>query len=63
MSRRLTTAQFFVYKRPIAWTLLLATAVWGVYAYLAMPQRHDPQIQVRSGVVLTMYPGRQRGRG
>jgi multidrug efflux pump subunit AcrB len=57
MSARMTVSQFFVYKRPIAWTLLVATAVWGVYAYLAMPQRHDPQIQVRSGVVLTNYPG------
>jgi len=57
MSARLTVSQFFVYKRPIAWTLLVATAAWGVNAYLAMPQRQDPQIQVRTGVVLTTYPG------
>ncbi len=57
MSSRLTISQFFVYKRPIAWTLLAATAVWGVYAYLAMPQRQDPQIQVRTGLVITAYPG------
>lgn len=57
MSARLTISQFFVYKRPIAWTLLVATAAWGVYAFFAMPQRQDPQIQVRTGVVLTPYPG------
>ena len=57
MSARLTVSQFFVYKRPIAWTLLVATVAWGVYAYLVMPQRQDPQIQVRTGLVLTSYPG------
>ncbi len=53
----MTVAQFFVYKRPIAWTLLITTALWGAYAYLAMPQRQDPLIQIRSGLVLTSYPG------
>lgn len=57
MRGRLTVSQFFVYRRAIAWTLLVATLVWGIYAYHAMPQRHDPQIEVRSGVVLTIYPG------
>jgi len=57
MSARLTISQFFVYKRPIAWTLLVATVAWGGYAYLVMPQRQDPQIQVRTGLVLTSYPG------
>ena len=49
----MTTAQFFVYKRPVAWTALVATLLWGGYAYLAMPQRQDPIIPVRVGVVLT----------
>ena len=35
----------------------MATVAWGVYAYLVMPQRQDPQIQVRTGLVLTSYPG------
>jgi multidrug efflux pump subunit AcrB len=54
---RLTTAQYFVYKRPVGWTLLVATALWGIYAYRSMPQRQDPLLQVRSGVVVTAYPG------
>ena len=53
----MTTSQYFVYKRPIGWTLLVATMLWGVYAFRSMPQRQDPQIQVRSGVILTSYPG------
>ncbi|MFZ5830622.1 MAG: efflux RND transporter permease subunit [Planctomycetota bacterium] len=53
----MTTSQFFVYKRPIAWTLLVATFVWGAYAYLGMPQRHDPEISIGIAVVVTPYPG------
>ncbi len=53
----MTTSQYFVYKRPIAWTLLIFTVLWGAYAYWSMPQRQDPQIQVRTGVILTFYPG------
>jgi multidrug efflux pump subunit AcrB len=53
----MTTSQFFVYKRPIAWTALALTLAWGVLSYLVMPQRHDPIIPVRMGVVVTPYPG------
>ncbi|WP_435010713.1 efflux RND transporter permease subunit [Tundrisphaera lichenicola] len=53
----MTTSQYFVYKRPIAWTLLIFTMLWGVFAYRSMPQRQDPLIQIRSGVILTTYPG------
>ena len=53
----MTIAQFFVYRRPIAWTALVATLLWGVYAYLSMPQRHDPDITVGTAVVVTPYPG------
>ena len=53
----MTTSQFFVYKRPVAWTLLLATLGWGYFAYRAMPQRHDPIIPIRIATVVTIYPG------
>ncbi len=49
--------QFFVARRPIAWTALLAVLAWGGYAYTAMPQRQDPIIPVCTGVVVTPYPG------
>ena len=53
----MTTSQFFVYRRSIAWTALVATLLWGVYAYLSMPQRHDPDTTVGTAVVVTAYPG------
>jgi multidrug efflux pump len=53
----MTTSQFFVYKRPVAWTAFVATLLWGVYAYKAMPQRHDPTIPIRIATIITIYPG------
>jgi multidrug efflux pump subunit AcrB len=50
-------SQFFVSKRPIAWTAMIAVLAWGAYAYVKMPQRQDPIIPVVTGVVLTPYPG------
>lgn len=50
-------SQFFVTKRPIAWTAMVAVIAWGVYAYTAMPQRQDPIIPVVTGVIATPYPG------
>lgn len=51
------TARFFVETRHISWVLLIATCVWGVYGYLTMPQRKDPEVQVRTAVALTPWPG------
>ena len=53
----MTTSQFFVYKRPVAWTALIATLIWGYVAYRAMPQRHDPIIPIRIATFVTIYPG------
>jgi multidrug efflux pump subunit AcrB len=53
----MTTSQFFVYKRPVAWTALVATLLWGGVAYWAMPQRHDPIIPIRIATFVTIYPG------
>lgn len=50
-------SQFFVTKRPIAWTAMVAVLAWGIYAYTAMPQRQDPIIPVVTGVIATPYPG------
>jgi multidrug efflux pump subunit AcrB len=50
-------SQFFVTKRPIAWTAMIAVLAWGVYAYTVMPQRQDPIIPVVTGVIITPYPG------
>jgi multidrug efflux pump subunit AcrB len=51
------TARFFVQTRHVAWVLLVATCLWGVYGYLSMPQRKDPEVQVRTAVALTPWRG------
>ncbi|MGB9180764.1 MAG: efflux RND transporter permease subunit [Pyrinomonadaceae bacterium] len=51
------TSRFFVETRHIAWVLLIATCLWGVYGYLKMPQRKDPEVPVRVAVAITTWPG------
>jgi multidrug efflux pump subunit AcrB len=51
------TARFFVETRHISWVLLIATCLWGIYGYTSMPQRKDPEVQVRVAVALTPWPG------
>jgi multidrug efflux pump subunit AcrB len=51
------TARFFVEKRQVSWVLLIATCLWGIYGYFSMPQRKDPEVQVRTAVALVPWPG------
>jgi multidrug efflux pump subunit AcrB len=51
------TARFFVENRHIAWVLLAATILWGVFAYISMPKRKDPEIQVRVAAALIPWRG------
>ena len=50
-------ARFFVGNRQIAWVLLIGAVLWGIYGYLDMPKRKDPEIPVRAAVVLCQWPG------
>jgi multidrug efflux pump subunit AcrB len=51
------TARFFVQTRQISWVLLIGTCLWGVFGYFSMPQRKDPEVQVRTAVALIPWPG------
>src|SRR6185312_5730193 len=51
------TARFFVETRQVAWVLLILTCLWGVYGYISMPQRKDPEVQVRTAVALVPWQG------
>jgi multidrug efflux pump len=51
------TARFFTETRHVAWVLLLFTLAWGVYGYLSMPQRKDPDIPIRAAAVMAYWPG------
>jgi multidrug efflux pump subunit AcrB len=51
------TARFFTETRHVSWVLLVGTIAWGVYGYSQMPQRKDPEIQIRQALVLCPWPG------
>src|SRR5215510_8222394 len=51
------TARFFTETRHVAWVLLIGTILWGVYGYLKMPQRKDPEIPIRQALALCPWPG------
>src|SRR5688572_28651288 len=51
------TARFFTEQRHIAWILLIGTILWGVFGYLQMPKRKDPEIPVRVAAAIASWPG------
>jgi hypothetical protein len=50
-------ARFFTEHRQVALILLLATFVWGWFAYQNMPKRKDPNIPVRVASAQCPWPG------
>jgi multidrug efflux pump subunit AcrB len=57
IARTYNTARFFTETRHVAWVALVGTVLWGIYAYLQMPQRKDPDIPVRQALALCPWPG------
>src|SRR5580698_1441263 len=51
------TARFFVENRQIAWVMLLGTVVWGVWGYITMPKRKDPEFPTLVTAIVTPWPG------
>ncbi|QQS49162.1 MAG: efflux RND transporter permease subunit [Acidobacteriota bacterium] len=51
------TARFFTENRHIAWVVLAATLLWGVYGYFAMPKRKDPVVTKHYVVAVCPWPG------
>ena len=51
------TARFFSENRQISWVLLIGTILWGVFGYLTMAKRKDPEIPVRSAIAIVSWPG------
>ncbi|MEI7635708.1 MAG: efflux RND transporter permease subunit [Syntrophus sp. (in: bacteria)] len=50
-------ARYFVENRHITWILFFAVILWGIYGYLEMPKRKDPNIAGRVAVVICPWPG------
>src|SRR5690349_20218312 len=51
------TARFFTEQRHISRVLLAGVVLWGIYGYMKMPKRKDPEVPVRVAVALTPWPG------
>src|SRR5215471_5094876 len=51
------TARFFTENRHISWVLLVGTILWGIFGYMTMPKRKDPDIPVRAAVAIVSWPG------
>jgi len=51
------TARFFTEQRHISWVLLIGVVLWGIWGYMKMPKRKDPEVPVRVAVALTPWPG------
>ncbi|MEO8519737.1 MAG: efflux RND transporter permease subunit [Acidobacteriota bacterium] len=51
------TARFFTENRHISWVLLIAVLAWGVFGYLQMPKRKDPDIPVIFAAAICAWPG------
>ena len=50
-------ARYFTEHRHVAWVVLISILLWGVYGYLRMPQRKDPDIPVRVAMAICPWPG------
>jgi multidrug efflux pump subunit AcrB len=57
IERTHNTARFFTETRHVSWVLLIGTLLWGVYGFLKMPQRKDPDIPIRQALALCPWPG------
>ncbi|MBX3187429.1 MAG: efflux RND transporter permease subunit [Labilithrix sp.] len=51
------TARYFAENRHVAWIALVATVLWGILSYVAMPKRKDPEIPVRVAAAIVAWPG------
>lgn len=51
------TARYFTEKRHLSWVLLIGVLIWGIYSWIEMPKRKDPEIPVLVAVALCPWPG------
>src|SRR5882724_8654518 len=49
--------RYFVETRSVSIVLLAGVLLWGVFSYLAMPKRKDPEVPVRAALALVAWPG------
>ena len=57
-----SSARYVIDHPQVAFVGLVAVLAWGVFGYMKMPQRKDPDIQVRQCMVVTPWPGVEAAR-
>ncbi len=62
IARSRSSARYVIDHPQVAFVGLLAVLAWGVFGYVNMPQRKDPDIQVRQCMIVTPWPGIEASR-
>jgi multidrug efflux pump subunit AcrB len=62
IARSRSSARYVINHPQVAFVGLAAVLAWGVFGYMQMPQRKDPDIQVRQCMILTPWPGVEAAR-
>ena len=57
-----SSARYVIDHPQVAFVGLTAVLAWGVFGYMRMPQRKDPDIQVRQCMIVTPWPGVEAAR-
>jgi len=50
-------AQFFVEHHGVGWLAMVATLLWGWFAYQSLPQQEDPTFPRHDALIVTVFPG------
>ena len=62
IARSRSSARYVINHPQVAFVGLAAVLAWGVFGYMKMPQRKDPDIQVRQCMIVTPWPGVEAAR-
>jgi multidrug efflux pump subunit AcrB len=62
IARSRSSARYVINHAQVAFVGLAAVLAWGVFGYMKMPQRKDPDIQVRQCMIVTPWPGVEAAR-
>src|SRR5210317_322921 len=57
MTNKLTFWTFFIYKRPLAWLMMLAILIMGTLSAITLPKEVQPEINLPLSLVSTALPG------
>jgi multidrug efflux pump subunit AcrB len=56
------TARFLTEHRQVGWVLLVLSFLWGIFGYVGMPKRKDPDVPANVAVAVCPWPGASADR-